>query len=104
MSFLKPSTFFSHPASLLLKDFHPFRGDRFADWTGQDLKGNNDLLMLTQPSIVCEVYSKFIAAWSDIIETNTFNAITISQKDYGLGHLVPELNLAAARLPLRVGC
>ena len=75
-----------------------YRGDRFADWTGQDLKGNNDLLVLTKPEIVREVHSKYIAAGSDIIETNTFNATTISQEDYGLGHLVSELNLAAARL------
>ena len=75
-----------------------YRGDRFADWTGQDLKGNNDLLVLTKPEIVREVHSKYIAAGSDIIETNTFNATSISQEDYGLGHLVPELNLAAARL------
>ena len=75
-----------------------YRGDRFADWTGQDLKGNNDLLVLTKPEIVREVHSKYIAAGSDIIETNTFNATTISQEDYGLGHLVYELNLAAARL------
>jgi len=75
-----------------------YRGDRFADWTGQDLKGNNDLLVLTKPEIVREVHSKYIAAGSDIIETNTFNATSISQEDYGLGHLVAELNLAAARL------
>ncbi len=75
-----------------------YRGDRFADWAGQDLKGNNDLLVLTQPHIVREVHSKYIAAGSDIIETNTFNATTISQEDYGLAEIVPELNLAAARL------
>ena len=75
-----------------------YRGDRFADWTGQDLKGNNDLLVLTKPEIVRGVHSKYIAAGSDIIETNTFNATSISQEDYGLGHLVAELNLAAARL------
>jgi len=75
-----------------------YRGDRFADWTGQDLKGNNDLLVLTKPEIVREVHSKYIAAGSDIIETNTFNATTISQEDYGLAEIVPELNLAAARL------
>ncbi|MFM8364518.1 MAG: homocysteine S-methyltransferase family protein, partial [Verrucomicrobiota bacterium] len=75
-----------------------YRGDRFADWTGQDLKGNNDLLVLTKPEVIHEVHSKYIAAGSDIIETNTFNATTISQEDYGLGEIVPELNLAAARL------
>ncbi len=75
-----------------------YRGDRFADWTGQDLKGNNDLLVLTKPEIVREVHSKYIAAGSDIIETNTFNATSISQEDYGLAEIVAELNLAAARL------
>lgn len=75
-----------------------YRGDRFADWKGQDLKGNNDLLALTKPDIIREIHSQYIAAGADIIETNTFNATTISQADYGLEHIVPELNLAAARL------
>jgi 5-methyltetrahydrofolate--homocysteine methyltransferase len=75
-----------------------YRGSQFADWTGQDLKGNNDLLVLTKPEIIREIHSQYIAAGSDLIETNTFNATTISQEDYGLGHLVPEINLAAARL------
>ncbi|MBU6182316.1 MAG: methionine synthase [Verrucomicrobia bacterium] len=75
-----------------------YRGGRFADWTGQDLKGNNDLLVLTKPEVIREIHAQYIAAGSDIIETNTFNATTISQEDYGLGEIVPELNLAAARL------
>ena len=75
-----------------------YRGERFADWKGQDLKGNNDLLVLTKPEIIREIHGKYIAAGADIIETNTFNATTISQADYGLEHLVPELNLAAARV------
>ena len=75
-----------------------YRGERFADWKGQDLKGNNDLLVLTKPQIIREIHGKYIAAGADIIETNTFNATTISQADYGLEHLVPELNLAAARV------
>lgn len=75
-----------------------YRGERFADWKGQDLKGNNDLLVLTKPDIIREIHGKYIAAGADIIETNTFNSTTISQADYGLEHLVPELNLAAARV------
>jgi 5-methyltetrahydrofolate--homocysteine methyltransferase len=75
-----------------------YRGELFADWKGQDLKGNNDLLVLTKPEIIREIHGKYIAAGADIIETNTFNSTTISQADYGLEHLVPELNLAAARV------
>jgi len=75
-----------------------YRGERFADWKGQDLKGNNDLLVLTRPEIIREIHGKYIAAGADIIETNTFNATTISQADYGLEPLVPELNLAAAKV------
>ena len=75
-----------------------YRGERFADWQGQDLKGNNDLLVLTRPEIIREIHGKYIAAGADIIETNTFNSTTISQADYGLEHLVPELNLAAAKV------
>ena len=75
-----------------------YRGERFADWKGQDLKGNNDLLVLTKPDIIREIHGKYIAAGADIIETNTFNSTTISQADYGLEHLVPELNMAAAKV------
>jgi len=75
-----------------------YRGERFADWKGQDLKGNNDLLVLTKPDVIREIHGKYIAAGADIIETNTFNSTTISQADYGLESIVPELNLAAARL------
>ena len=75
-----------------------YRGERFADWKGQDLKGNNDLLVLTRPEVIREIHGKYIAAGADIIETNTFNSTTISQADYGLESIVPELNLAAARL------
>ena len=75
-----------------------YRGERFADWKGQDLKGNNDLLVLTRSEVIREIHGKYIAAGADIIETNTFNSTTISQADYGLESIVPELNLAAARL------
>ncbi|MEL6198970.1 MAG: homocysteine S-methyltransferase family protein, partial [Pseudomonadota bacterium] len=74
-----------------------FRGVRFRDWS-QDLKGNNDLLTLTQPDVVREVHHAFLDAGADIIETNTFNSNAPSQDDYGLGELVTELNLAAARM------
>ncbi|MEY4650829.1 MAG: hypothetical protein RJA06_902 [Bacteroidota bacterium] len=74
-----------------------YRGARFADW-GQPLKGNNDLLNLTQPQIVEEIHAKYFAAGADIVETNTFNAQTVSMADYGMESLVRELNLAGAQL------
>ena len=63
-----------------------------------DQKGNNDLLVLTQPHIVAEITAAYLSAGSDIVSTNTFNANTISQADYGAEHLVREMNLAAARI------
>jgi len=75
-----------------------YRGERFANWEGQDLKGNNDLLVLTKPEIIREIHGKYIAAGADIIETNTFNSTTISQADYGLEDIVSELNLGAAKV------
>ena len=74
-----------------------YRGDRFKDW-GQDLKGNNDLLGLTQPHIIREIHDAFLQAGADIIETNTFNSTTISQADYGMEEFAHELNREAARL------
>jgi 5-methyltetrahydrofolate--homocysteine methyltransferase len=74
-----------------------YRGARFSDW-GQPLKGNNDLLNLTQPQIVEEIHAKYFAAGADIVETNTFNAQTVSMADYGMESLVRELNLAGAQL------
>ncbi len=74
-----------------------FRGERFADWA-QDLKGNNDLLCITQPERVADIHRQFLAAGADIVTTNTFNATAPSQGDYGLESLVEEINLAAARL------
>lgn len=74
-----------------------YRGDRFAAW-GQDLKGNNDLLTLTRPDIIRDIHVAHMEAGADIIETNTFNSTTISQADYGMEDLVPELNREAARL------
>jgi len=74
-----------------------YRGERFADFA-HDLKGNNDLLCLTQPHIIKEIHAKYLAAGADILETNSFNATSISMADYHMEHLVPELNFAAARL------
>ncbi len=77
-----------------------FRASRFADYE-QDLKGNNDLLVLTQPEIIESIHRGFLDAGSDVIETNTFNANAISQADYGLSSLSAELNLAAAKIARR---
>ncbi|GAB4232015.1 MAG: hypothetical protein Kow0032_14590 [Methyloligellaceae bacterium] len=74
-----------------------FRGSRFADHP-QDLQGNNDLLVLTQPEIISRIHHAYLEAGADIIETNTFNSTSISQADYGLEALAYELNLEAARL------
>ena len=74
-----------------------FRGERFADY-GSDLKGNNDLLTLTQPDIIADIHSGFLDAGADIIETNTFNSTSISQADYGLEDIVYELNFEAAKI------
>ena len=78
-----------------------FRGKRFADHA-RDLKGNNDLLTLTQPHIIREIGEAYLAAGADIIETNSFNSTTISQADYALESLVSELNEQAARLAREV--
>ncbi|WP_028081210.1 methionine synthase [Solimonas soli] len=74
-----------------------YRGTRFADWP-RDLKGNNDLLVLTQPDIIREIHAQYLAAGADIIETNTFNAQRISMADYGMEALSHEINVAAAKL------
>jgi len=73
-----------------------YRGERFKDWPS-DLKGNNDLLSLTQPHIVKEIHKQYLDAGADIIETNTFNAQKISLADYGMQALAYEMNLAAAK-------
>lgn len=64
----------------------------------KDLKGNNDLLVLTRPDVITEIHEQYLAAGADLIETNTFGATRIAQEDYGLGHLAREMNLAAARI------
>ena len=74
-----------------------FRGSRFRDHA-RDLKGNNDLLSLTQPKLIKGIHLAFLNVGADIIETNTFNSSRISQADYGLEPLVRELNTAAALL------
>jgi 5-methyltetrahydrofolate--homocysteine methyltransferase len=72
-----------------------YRGERFDDYD-QDLKGNNDLLSLTQPDIIKKIHADFLEAGADIIETNTFNSTSISQADYELQDLAYELNKASA--------
>ena len=74
-----------------------FRGQRFADHS-LPLRGNNDLLTLTQPEKIAGIHRAFLNAGADLIETNTFNSTGISQADYGMEHLVRELNFAAAQL------
>ena len=74
-----------------------FRGRQFADHH-LDVRGNNDLLSITQPDLIRDIHASFLAAGADIIETNTFNGTAIAQADYGLEDHVLELNLAAARV------
>ncbi len=74
-----------------------FRGERFKDWP-VDVKGNSDLLCLTQPEIIESIHRQYLEAGADIIETNTFSSTAIAQADYGMQSLVYELNLAAAEL------
>ncbi|MFT4563640.1 MAG: 5-methyltetrahydrofolate--homocysteine methyltransferase, partial [Gammaproteobacteria bacterium] len=74
-----------------------YRGERFADHR-VDLKGNNDLLTLTQPAIIEGIHESFLEAGADIIETNTFNSTSIAQSDYDLSDLAYELNEAGAQL------
>ena len=74
-----------------------YRGERFADHP-QDLKGNNDLLVLTQPAVIRSIHTEYLAAGADVIETNTFNSTAVAQADYRLQHVVHELNLEAAKL------
>ncbi len=73
-----------------------YRGARFKDWK-RDVKGNNDLLVLTQPAIIQDIHEQYLEAGADIIETNSFNAQRISMADYGMEELSYEMNLAAAK-------
>ena len=74
-----------------------YRGARFADWHC-DLKGNNDLLVLTQPQLIKEIHDAYLEAGADILETNTFNATTIAMADYDMQSISEEINYAAAKL------
>ena len=74
-----------------------YRGTRFADWP-VDLRGNNDLLSITQPDIIRGIHTEYLAAGADIIETNSFNSTAISMADYRMEGLAAELNRAAARV------
>jgi 5-methyltetrahydrofolate--homocysteine methyltransferase len=74
-----------------------YRGNRFKDWH-IDLKGNNDLLSLTQPQIIQQIHLDYLEAGADIIETNTFNAQRVSMADYGMQDYCYEINVAAARI------
>ncbi|MGH6691759.1 MAG: homocysteine S-methyltransferase family protein, partial [Gammaproteobacteria bacterium] len=78
-----------------------FRGDRFRNHP-HDLKGDNDVLVLTQPGAIAGIHAEYLVAGADIIETNTFNATAVSQADYKMEAFVYELNLEAARLARRV--
>ena len=78
-------------------DEKDFRGDRFQDLPGL-IKGNNDILNLTRPDVIGDIYERYLKAGADIISTNTFNAQRISQSDYGLCNFVREINETSARL------
>ncbi len=77
-----------------------YRGERFADWHC-DVKGNNDLLVLTQPKIIEDIHYEYLKAGADIIETNSFNATTIAMADYEMESINHEINLEAARVARR---
>eukprot|EP00992_Anisonema_acinus_P009775 TRINITY_DN5973_c0_g1_i1.p1 TRINITY_DN5973_c0_g1~~TRINITY_DN5973_c0_g1_i1.p1 ORF type:complete len:1263 (+),score=355.96 TRINITY_DN5973_c0_g1_i1:44-3790(+) len=77
-----------------------FRGEEFKDWPS-DVKGNNDLLNITQPHVIQEIHEKYLEAGADIIETNTFNSTPISLADYNMGHLTYRSNKAAAENAVR---
>ncbi len=74
-----------------------YRGERFADWP-QDVKGNSDLLVLTQPEMIGSIHREYLAAGADIVETNTFAATRVAQADYKMEEFAYELNIEAAKL------
>ena len=74
-----------------------YRGERFADWE-RDLKGNSDVLVLSQPDLIRDIHREYLAAGADLVETNTFGATAIAQADFGMEELAYEMNLAGARL------
>src|SRR5438046_2569367 len=77
-----------------------YRGARFRDWP-RELRGNNDLLSLTQPALVRDIHAQYLEAGADILETNTFNSTSIALADYGMQDLAREVNRAAATLARR---
>ena len=77
-----------------------FRGEEFKDHPS-NLKGDNDLLTLTQPKLILDIHRDYLEAGADFIETNTFNGTSVSQMDYGLQHLAYRLNFEAAKLALQ---
>ena len=79
-----------------------YRGERFADFA-HDVKGNNELLSLTQPQIIREIHDQYLAAGADLIETNTFGATTVAQADYEMADLAYEMNRVSAQLA-RAAC
>ena len=80
---------------------HDYRGKRFADWPS-DVKGNNDLLVITRPDVIGGIEKAYLDAGADILETNTFNATRISMADYGMEELAYELNVEGARLARKI--
>jgi len=78
-----------------------YRGERFADWH-KDLKGNNDLLVLTNPEVIAKIHDEFLAAGADIIETDTFNSTRVSMADYDMQEFAREINLEGAKLARRI--
>jgi 5-methyltetrahydrofolate--homocysteine methyltransferase len=117
---LQENAAFSHPLAALLQERiviidgamgttiqqyqlteEQFRGERFRDWAGKDLKGNNELLNLTQPQIIQEIHRRYFEAGADIAETNTFNGQFISLGDYGMESLAYELSFAGAQCARR---
>ncbi|PWU02518.1 MAG: 5-methyltetrahydrofolate--homocysteine methyltransferase [Bacteroidetes bacterium] len=78
-----------------------YRGERFKNWS-IDVKGNSDLLCITQPDIIASIHKQYLDAGADIIETNTFTSTSIAQADYGMQELVHELNVSAARIAKKV--
>ncbi len=82
-------------------DENDFRGDLLKHH-GRELKGNNDLLVLTRPAVIAKIHDAYFAAGSDIVETNTFSSTAIAQADYGLEHLAFDLNVEATRIAKKV--
>ena len=74
-----------------------YRGAQFADWPS-DIKGNNDLLSITQPHIIEEIHRQYLEAGAEILETNTFNSQSVTLADYGMAHLAYDFNFAAAKV------